>query len=210
MRSALLRFYDRNAANDQAAFPSIVSADPDLLVIGSAAREWFIGPDQVRGAYGIEGFRIDAGSVRAYERGELGYAVNTPRFVAPERRRPPSPHDHRLRQGGRCVEAPPYARFHAGAGRGGDGAPGRLVGRVSRPSLGPQRAGRRRPPYGIVGDRGHLLGDRMVPGHRLERSHDRRDLLRPEPFDVLEGPVGRPARAAARCRIRQAAPQPSR
>ena len=83
VRSALLRFYDRNAANDLAAFPSLVSGDPDVLVIGSAAREWFAGQAAVRGAYGIEGFRIEAGPVRAYERGELGYAVNTPRFTAP-------------------------------------------------------------------------------------------------------------------------------
>jgi ketosteroid isomerase-like protein len=83
VRSALLRFYDRNAANDQAAFPTVVSSDKDVLVIGSAAREWFAGQEAVRGAYGIEGFRIDAGTVRAWEHGDLGYAVNIPVFTAP-------------------------------------------------------------------------------------------------------------------------------
>jgi ketosteroid isomerase-like protein len=83
VRSALLRFYDRNAANDQAAFSSVVSGDKDVLVIGSAAREWFAGPEQVRGAYGLEGFRIEPGAIKAYEHGDLGYAVNTPCFVAP-------------------------------------------------------------------------------------------------------------------------------
>jgi hypothetical protein len=83
VRSALLHFYDRNTANDQEAFPGIVSGDADLLVIGSAAREWFAGQGAVRGAYGIEGFKIEPGEIRAYEKGDLGYAVNVPRFIAP-------------------------------------------------------------------------------------------------------------------------------
>lgn len=84
VRSALLRFYDRNAANDQAAYDSLVSSDDDVLVLGSSAREWFHGPEKARQAFGLEGFRIEAGEVRAWELGDLGYAVNTPRFVLPD------------------------------------------------------------------------------------------------------------------------------
>ena len=84
VKEALLRFYERNAANDQASFPEIVSKEEAVLVVGSSAREWFAGQKAVRAAFGLEGFRIDPGKVEAWENGDTGWAVNTPAFVMPD------------------------------------------------------------------------------------------------------------------------------
>jgi ketosteroid isomerase-like protein len=84
VKEALLRFYERNSANDQASFPLVVSREEAVLIVGSAAREWFQGQAAVRGAFGLEGFRIEAGDILAWENGDTGWAVNTPTFVMPD------------------------------------------------------------------------------------------------------------------------------
>lgn len=84
VKEALLEFYERNAANDQAEYSRVVSASDDVLVVGSSAREWFHGQATVRAAYGLEGFRIEPGEVLAWENGDTGWTVNTPVFVMPD------------------------------------------------------------------------------------------------------------------------------
>ena len=84
VRDALLRFYDRNAANDQAAFHDVISESEAVLVIGSSAREWFEGQAGAHAAFGLEGIEIEAGEVRALEEGSAGWAINTPSFVLPD------------------------------------------------------------------------------------------------------------------------------
>ena len=84
VKDALIEFYERNAANDQAAYSRVVSGEADILVVGSSAREWFQGQAAVRAAYGLEGFRTEPGEVLAFENGDTGWAVNTPAFVMPD------------------------------------------------------------------------------------------------------------------------------
>lgn len=81
---ALLRFYDRNAANDQSAFHDVVSTSEAVTVIGSSAREWFQGQAAAKAAYGLEQIKIEAGKVQAWEEGTAGWAVNQPQFVLPD------------------------------------------------------------------------------------------------------------------------------
>ena len=122
VRSALLRFYDRNAANDQAAFPSGGFSRPaTVLVIGSAAREWFAG--QRRGPRRLRHRRFQ-------DRRRPGPRLRARR--ARLRRQHAALHRPERRAllklrmttvfvtEGRRVEAPPHARLHAGPRRGAE------------------------------------------------------------------------------------------
>jgi hypothetical protein len=84
VREALLRFYDRNTANDQAAFYDVITRSEAISIIGSSAREWFQGQEAAHAAYGLERVKIEAGDVQAWEEGTAGWAINKPTFVLPD------------------------------------------------------------------------------------------------------------------------------
>lgn len=84
VKNALRNFYERNTANDQANFHAVVSGADDVIFIGSSAKEWFEGQEQARHAFGLEGFRIEPGEIKAWEEGTAGWAINTPRFILPD------------------------------------------------------------------------------------------------------------------------------
>ena len=80
---ALTTFFAKNVSGDTSTFDEVVSHEEAVLVIGSAAREWFAGQQAARGAYGLEGVLIDPGHIDAWENGDTGWAVAQPQFSIP-------------------------------------------------------------------------------------------------------------------------------
>ena len=81
---ALRTFFAKNTSGDVTTFDEVVSADGDVLAIGSSAREWFAGQEAVRGAFGLEGVLVDPGEISAWENGDTGWAVCRPLFSIPD------------------------------------------------------------------------------------------------------------------------------
>ena len=81
--SALTTFFARNASGDASTFDEVASNEEAILVIGSAAREWFSGQEAARAAYGLEGVLVDPGPIEAWENGGTGWAVAKPQFSIP-------------------------------------------------------------------------------------------------------------------------------
>jgi len=70
-RDALLRFYDaftEAVAGDMESFDRVFSREENLLVIGSAYHEWVDSREKGKGAWGMEGIRLEAGDPRVLGR----------------------------------------------------------------------------------------------------------------------------------------------
>jgi ketosteroid isomerase-like protein len=88
VREAMLLFYDRFSAGDVASFARSLSREADSMVIGTSPTEWYEGRDRWIAAYeeqitAIPGIRLEAGEVRGWEDGSVGWAADRPRFVLP-------------------------------------------------------------------------------------------------------------------------------
>ena len=88
VREALLTFYQRFSAGNVNAFAQSIASWPDAFVIGTGPAEWQDGRDTWIAGYemqitAIPGLRVEAGNVRAYAEGALGFAADQPRFVLP-------------------------------------------------------------------------------------------------------------------------------
>lgn len=89
VREAMLRFYERFSAGDAAEFARSVSRERDSLVIGTAPTEWYDGRDKWLAAFeeqiaAIPGIRLEAGELRCWEEGSIGWAADRPRFALPD------------------------------------------------------------------------------------------------------------------------------
>lgn len=89
VREAMLRFYDRFAAGDVAAFAQTITSWEDAFVIGTDPGEWLDGraawiagyEEQVRA---VPGIRLEVGNLRGYAEDSLGWAADQPTFVIPD------------------------------------------------------------------------------------------------------------------------------
>ena len=81
---ALRTFFEKNTSGDISTFEDVVSIEAGVSAIGSTAREWFIGQEAARSAYGIEGVIIEPGEVLGWENGETGWALAKPLFSIPD------------------------------------------------------------------------------------------------------------------------------
>lgn len=89
VREAMQRFYDRFSAGDAADFARSVSREADTMVIGTAPTEWYDGRDKWLAAIeeqiaAIPDIRLEAGELRCWEEGSVGWAADRPRFVLPD------------------------------------------------------------------------------------------------------------------------------
>jgi ketosteroid isomerase-like protein len=89
VRQALLRFYEAFSAGDAAGFERVVSREPDGMVIGTGPSEWLDGREAWLAGYreqitAVPGIRLEAGDLRAWEEGGVGWAADQPRFVLPD------------------------------------------------------------------------------------------------------------------------------
>jgi SnoaL-like domain len=89
VREAMQRFYDRFSAGDVGGFERTVSREPDGFVIGTGPTEWLDGRDAWIAGYreqiqAVPGIRLEAGTVRGWEEGTIGWAADRPRFVLPD------------------------------------------------------------------------------------------------------------------------------
>lgn len=82
--AALATFFEKNASGDVSTYDEVVSREEAVVAVGSTAREWFAGQEAVRGAYGVEGVLIDAGTIDAWENGDTGWALAQPTFTVPD------------------------------------------------------------------------------------------------------------------------------
>jgi hypothetical protein len=73
----MLRFYDRRAAADEAAYDDLVSRE-FVLSVGTAPGEQFGDREVVRGHFSTPGVSFAAGPIIAYEDGDLGWAFDEP------------------------------------------------------------------------------------------------------------------------------------
>lgn len=83
-RDALLRFYEaftEAVAGDMESFDRVFSREENLLVIGSAYHEWVDSREKGKGAWGMEGIRLEAGDPRGWEQGSVAWAADRPSFV---------------------------------------------------------------------------------------------------------------------------------
>jgi hypothetical protein len=88
VREALLTFYERFSAGNVDAFAQSIASWPDAFVIGTGPTEWQDGRDTWIAGYemqitAIPGIRMQAGNVRAYAEGALGFAADQPSIVLP-------------------------------------------------------------------------------------------------------------------------------
>jgi hypothetical protein len=84
VREAMLRYYERFAADDRDSFDRLVSREAGL-VIGTNWPEWYDDRETWRKQFGGGGeVGIEAGDVRGYEQGSVGWVVDTPSFVLPD------------------------------------------------------------------------------------------------------------------------------
>ena len=88
VREALLTFYERFSAGNVDDFAQSIASWPDAFVIGTGPTEWQDGRATWIAGYemqitAIPGVRMEAGNVRAYAEGTLGFAADQPTFVLP-------------------------------------------------------------------------------------------------------------------------------
>jgi hypothetical protein len=89
VRDAVLGFYGRFAAADVAGFAQGVSGWDGAFVIGTDPGEWLDGRSNWIAGFEeqvtvIPGIRLEAGDLRAYAEGSLGWAADRPSFVLPD------------------------------------------------------------------------------------------------------------------------------
>lgn len=82
----LRRFYEAQNNVDIAAIESVVSADPDVLVIGTDPDEWWSGRDRITSVLEAlfteaSGTRVVAGDVRGFAVGDIGWVRDHSKFV---------------------------------------------------------------------------------------------------------------------------------
>lgn len=85
VRDAVARFYDRLSAGDADATATTISEDSDAFVIGTqriggGREEWL---DSVRQNAEM-GVAFEAGTIRAWAEGDVGWAVDEPTVVLPD------------------------------------------------------------------------------------------------------------------------------
>jgi len=88
VRQALLTFYERFSAGNVDDFGQSIASWPDAFVIGTGPTEWQDGRATWIAGYemqvtAIPGIRMEAGDVRAYAEGSLGFAADQPSIVLP-------------------------------------------------------------------------------------------------------------------------------
>ena len=83
VKKAMLRFYDRFTAGDVGSFDQLVSKQA-TNVIGTAPHEWIDDRETMRSQFGMEGVRLQAGDVRAWEEGSIGWLADRPSFILPD------------------------------------------------------------------------------------------------------------------------------
>jgi ketosteroid isomerase-like protein len=84
----VVRFYEAINLGTSAAFDSVVSADPEAMVIGTDGRA----DDRAtwkRTFVGLGGVTVERGDIRGYRDGLVGWAVDYPTYVARDGRRLP-------------------------------------------------------------------------------------------------------------------------
>lgn len=85
VREAVERFYEQLGAGDVEGAAATIAADEGSFVIGTqriggGRAEWV---DSVRENVGY-GVALEAGEIRAFAEGEMGWAVDEPTFVLPD------------------------------------------------------------------------------------------------------------------------------
>lgn len=89
VQAAMRRFYERFSAGDVAAFAQSITQLEDAFVIGTDPGEWQDGRATWIAGYeeqiaAIPGVRLEAGNLRGYAEGSLGFAADQPSFVLPD------------------------------------------------------------------------------------------------------------------------------
>jgi hypothetical protein len=95
VRDAMLRFYDRFSAGDVEGFAQAITAWEGAFVIGTDPGEWADGRATWIAGYqeqvtAIPGIRMEAGDLRGYAEGPLGWAADQPSLVVPDGSRVPT------------------------------------------------------------------------------------------------------------------------
>lgn len=90
VRAAMLRFYERFSAGDTAAFDALVSRERESMSIGTAPHEWHDEREQWRHKFAPPGVRLEAGPIKAWEEGSVGWLADRPSFVLPDGLRIPT------------------------------------------------------------------------------------------------------------------------
>jgi hypothetical protein len=95
VRQGMLRFYDRFSAGDVAGFAQTITAWEGAFVVGTDPGEWQNGRETWIAGYqeqvtAIPGIRMEAGDLRGYAEGSLGWAADQPSLVLPDGSRVPT------------------------------------------------------------------------------------------------------------------------
>ncbi len=85
---AVLKFYERFSAGKVNDFAQSIASWPDAFVIGTGPTEWQDGRATWIEGYEMQvtampGIRMQAGNVRAYAEGTLGFAADQPSIILP-------------------------------------------------------------------------------------------------------------------------------
>ncbi len=84
VRGAVLGFYQGVNAKAVGRFDDIVSAEPSVLVIGTAPGEWVTERERLKFGFQAEGLTIEAGASPAgYRDGSTGWFVDEPWYGFP-------------------------------------------------------------------------------------------------------------------------------
>lgn len=84
VKEAMLRYYDRASAEDSASFDQLVSSEQASMIIGTVPDEWHGDRDKWKAAFPPIGLRVEAGDLRAWEEGSVGWLSDTPSFILPD------------------------------------------------------------------------------------------------------------------------------
>ena len=89
VEQAMLRFYDRFSAGDVEGFAQMITAWQDAFIVGTDPGEWQDGRTTWIAGYeeqisAVPGVRLEAGALRGYAEGTLGWAADRPSFVLPD------------------------------------------------------------------------------------------------------------------------------
>lgn len=91
VREAVERFYERLSAGDVEGTAATIEGDPEALVIGTqrigAGREAWLESVRENAEMGVA---FEAGPIRAWAEGEMGWAVDEPTIVLPDGTRVPT------------------------------------------------------------------------------------------------------------------------
>jgi ketosteroid isomerase-like protein len=89
VEQAMQHFYARFSAGDVEGFAQTITSWPDAFVVGTDPGEWQEGRTTWIAGYeeqitAIPGIRLEAGDLRGYAEGSLGWAADRPSFVLPD------------------------------------------------------------------------------------------------------------------------------